>query len=40
METPIDSVRNDIDNIEFVRNVLCKWSPLTIMIALLLFLHY
>ena len=24
METPIDSVRNDIDNIEFVRNVLCK----------------
>jgi deoxyribonuclease-4 len=24
METPIDAVRNDIDNIEFVRNVLCK----------------
>jgi deoxyribonuclease-4 len=24
METPIDSVRIDIDNIEFVRNVLCK----------------
>ena len=24
METPIDSVRNDLDNIEFVRNVLCK----------------
>lgn len=24
METPIDAVRNDLDNIEFVRNVLCK----------------
>lgn len=24
METPIDSVRNDLDNIEFVRDILCR----------------